>query len=57
MIRRCNTPWAPWYVVPSDDKRVRDYLVARTVVRTLRRMNPEFPAAESDVLAWRDRIV
>jgi PPK2 family polyphosphate:nucleotide phosphotransferase len=57
MIRRCSTRWAPWYVVPSDDKRVRDYLVSRMVVRTLRRMNPEFPAAESDVLAWRDRIV
>ena len=57
MIRRCSTRWAPWYVVPSDDKRVRDYLVSRTVVRALRRMDPEFPAAEGDILAWRDRIV
>jgi PPK2 family polyphosphate:nucleotide phosphotransferase len=57
MIRRCSTEWAPWYVVPSDDKRVRDYLVSRTVVRALRRMNPDFPPAEGDILSWRDRIV
>jgi PPK2 family polyphosphate:nucleotide phosphotransferase len=57
MIRRCSTRWAPWFVVPSDDKRVRDYLVSRVVVRTLRRMNPEFPPASAEVLSWRDRIV
>jgi polyphosphate kinase 2 (PPK2 family) len=55
-ISRCSTPWAPWFVVPSDDKRVRDYLVARTVVRALRRMDPQFPRADPDVLAWRDKI-
>jgi len=56
-IARCSTPWAPWYVVPADDKKVRDYLVARVVVDTLRRMKPQFPAADPEVLAWRDKIV
>jgi len=57
MIERCTTRWAPWYVVPADDKRVRDYLVSRTVVRALRRMDPQFPAAGPDLLSFRDRIV
>lgn len=57
MMEHCSTAWARWYVVPADDKRVRDYLVARTVVRALRRMNPQFPPADPNVLAWRDRIV
>jgi PPK2 family polyphosphate:nucleotide phosphotransferase len=57
MLRRCSTPWAPWFVVPADNKRVRDYLVARTVLRALRRANPTFPPADPEVLAWRDRIV
>jgi len=56
MISRCSTPWAPWFVVPADDKRVRDYLVARTVVRALRRIDPKFPQADPDILAWRDKI-
>ena len=56
IFKRCSTPWAPWFIVPSDDKRVRDYLVAHRVVRALKRMNPQFPAADPDVLAWRDKI-
>jgi PPK2 family polyphosphate:nucleotide phosphotransferase len=57
IFKRCSTPWAPWFVVPADDKRARDYLVSRVVVRALRRMNPQFPAADPEVLAWRDKIV
>ncbi|HET7232237.1 MAG TPA: PPK2 family polyphosphate kinase [Longimicrobium sp.] len=57
IFKRCSTPWAPWFVVPANDKRARDYLVARTVLRALRRLNPQFPPADPDVLAWRDKIV
>jgi PPK2 family polyphosphate:nucleotide phosphotransferase len=56
-LARCSTPWAPWYVVPADNKEVRDYLVARAVLDTLRRMKPQYPAADPEVLAWRDKIV
>lgn len=56
IFKRCSTPWAPWFVVPADDKKVRDYLVARRVERTLRRMNPQFPAADPEILAWKDKI-
>lgn len=44
-LSRCSTPWAPWYVVPADDKRVRDWLVATTVVRTLEQMKLRYPPA------------
>jgi PPK2 family polyphosphate:nucleotide phosphotransferase len=56
-LTRCSTPWAPWYVVPANDKRVRDYLVAKKVASTLRKMNPKYPPAEPEVLEWRDKIV
>lgn len=56
IFKRCSTPWAPWFVVPADDKRVRDYLVARVVLRALKRVNPQFPKADPDVMAWRDKI-
>ena len=56
-VSRCSTPWAPWYVVPSDNKDVRDYLVARAVLDTLRRMKPRYPAASPEILDWRDKIV
>lgn len=56
ILKRCSTPWGPWFVVPADDKRVRDYLVARTVLRALKRIDPQFPAGDPDVLSWRDKI-
>ncbi len=48
-LRRCSTPWAPWYVVPADKKKTRDFLVAQVVVDTLTRMAPRYPKPEGDV--------
>ena len=49
-LRKCSTPWAPWYVVPADDKKVRDWLVARVLTARLQRMAPRYPEASSKVL-------
>ncbi len=50
-LSRCSTPWAPWYVVPADDKPARNYLVARTVVETLRDVKAAYPVADEATLA------
>lgn len=52
-LKRCSTPWAPWFVVPADDKDVRDYLIARTVVETLESLRPRYPKADRKVLKLR----
>ena len=49
-LRKCSTPWAPWYVVPADKKKVRDYLIAQVVVDTLKRMSPQYPEADKEAL-------
>ena len=46
VLNVCTTSWAPWYVIPADQKWYRNLAVARVIVETLRDMNPEFPAAE-----------
>ena len=56
-ISRCSTAHAPWFVVPADDKPVRDYLVARTLVRALRRLEPRFPDPDYDVAACRAALL
>jgi PPK2 family polyphosphate:nucleotide phosphotransferase len=56
-LTRCSTPHAPWYVVPADEKPVRDYLVAQVVVDALEKMAPQIPEADPAVLAMADRIV
>ncbi|GAB4519865.1 MAG: polyphosphate kinase 2 family protein [Anaerolineae bacterium] len=42
-LQRCSTPWAPWYVVPSDHKWYRNLVVCRTIVETLEALNMQFP--------------
>lgn len=49
-IARCSTEWAPWFVVPGDKKSARDLLVAELVVKTLEKLDPQFPRADPDVL-------
>jgi PPK2 family polyphosphate:nucleotide phosphotransferase len=43
MLSRCTTSWAPWRVVPADQKWYRNYYLCRTLVETLREMNPRYP--------------
>lgn len=38
VLRKTSTARAPWYVVPADGKKVRNYLVAGVLVRALEAM-------------------
>jgi polyphosphate kinase 2 (PPK2 family) len=48
-IRSCSTSWAPWYVVPADNERVRDLLVARTIADTLDGLKLRYPRASPEI--------
>jgi len=50
-IQRCSTRWAPWYIVPADDKKVRNYLIARMVADTLTSLELRWPKADPDLVA------
>lgn len=50
-LRRCSTRWAPWYIVPADDKKVRNYLIARRIASALRSLELQWPKANAEVLA------
>jgi len=42
-LTRCNTPWAPWYVVPANRKWYRNLVVSSILVETMERMNVKYP--------------
>lgn len=52
-IKNCSTPWAPWYVVPSDHKWFRNWVLSDAIVRTLEAMDLKFPPAPEGL----DKIV
>ena len=50
MLRHTSTKVAPWYIVPADDKDVRDFLVARTIADALEELDLRYPRADAAVL-------
>jgi PPK2 family polyphosphate:nucleotide phosphotransferase len=55
-LRKCSTPSAPWYVVPSNNKTARNYLVTRVITEALAGLNCEYPRASDEVLALKSRL-
>lgn len=49
LLRRCSTPEAPWFVVPSDRKTLRNYLIARMLVETLESLDLRYPPMDPAV--------
>jgi polyphosphate kinase 2 (PPK2 family) len=45
-ISETSTEWAPWYVVPSDRKWVRDVVIAELLIRVLEGLDPQIPDPE-----------
>lgn len=47
-IGRCNTDYAPWYIVPASRKWYRDVVITRALVETLEDMKVEYPEPKQD---------
>lgn len=43
IINRCSTKWAPWYIIPSNNKCFRNWAIAKIVIETLKEMKPKYP--------------
>lgn len=48
LISQTSTLNAPWFVVPADRKWYRNLCVARIVLDTIKRLDPEFPPTDWD---------
>jgi PPK2 family polyphosphate:nucleotide phosphotransferase len=55
-LERCNTEWAPWYVVPSDRKWYRTLAVASLLRDTLASFDLEWPEPDFDVEEQKARL-
>jgi len=50
-IRETATEWAPWYVVPADNKWYTRVVVAAALIDTLARLDLHFPKVSGEKLA------
>jgi len=52
-LTRCNTEWAPWYVIPANKKWYRNLVISSVIVETLESLKMQYPEPEPDL----DKIV
>lgn len=43
MLNLCSTEYAPWYIVPSDKKWFRNFLVSSIILETLQKLDLKYP--------------
>jgi PPK2 family polyphosphate:nucleotide phosphotransferase len=55
-ITNCSTEWAPWYVIPADDKDYRNWAVAKIVSETLEDMDPQYPKPKLNLPRLKKRL-
>ena len=56
MLNATSTDNAPWYAIPADNKLFMRVEVAKTIVATLKAMDPQFPDVDKDELAKFDEM-
>ena len=56
-LERNNTEAAPWHVIPADKKWYRNLAIGHLLLETLRRLDPQWPAADFDVEAEKQRLL
>ena len=55
-LERCSTDVAPWYVVPADRKWYARLAVQNLVLEHLAALDPQWPKADFDVEAEKERL-
>jgi hypothetical protein len=48
-LRKCSTERAPWYIIPSNRKWLRNHVIAELIVRALDEMKLKYPAPTVDI--------
>jgi polyphosphate kinase 2 (PPK2 family) len=56
-LERNNVDAAPWYVIPANKKWYRNLAVGNLLLEGLRGLDPQWPKADFDVEAERQRLL
>jgi PPK2 family polyphosphate:nucleotide phosphotransferase len=49
MLRKCSTKYIPWYIIPSNNKWYRNFVIAQIIINTLDSMDLKFPKSTIDL--------
>ena len=55
-ISKTSTAFAPWYIIPADRNWYRDYVITKTIVNTLEKLNMDYPNPVEDIDQYRNLL-
>lgn len=53
VFQKTSTDYAPWYIIPANNEKYRNYLISSIVLEEFKNMGPKFPEPEEGL----DKIV
>ena len=60
-INETSTKYAPWYIIPADQKWFARYLVSQIIVEKFEALDPKFPVLSADeatkLQEWKERLL
>lgn len=56
VLENTDTDESPWYVIPSDSKKYRNWAVAQLLLEVLDELDPQYPHSDLDVDALKKRL-
>ncbi len=51
-LTRCNTEYAPWYVIPANRKWYRNIAISEILIHTLEKLDMRYPDPPSDIESY-----
>jgi PPK2 family polyphosphate:nucleotide phosphotransferase len=49
ILKNTSTKWSPWYIVPADDKDVRNLLIAQRIADAMEELELRYPSADPSI--------
>lgn len=49
LLKKCSTPWAPWYVIPSDKKWFRNFAISEIITDRMKKLDLKLPEPDKDL--------
>jgi len=57
MLNMTNTAWAPWYIIPSNKKWYRNWLISKIVIKTLKNLDMRYPTPVENIEDYHKRLL
>ncbi len=57
VLNKTSTDWAPWYIIPSNKKWYRNWLISKIVIKTLKDMKMQYPEPPADLESYHKQLL